>query len=170
MPSQMIVYLSLGSNIEDRVLYLQSAREKLEENIFIHILAVSSIYETEPWPRDKMHKDQSWFLNQVIKIETSLSAEELLIFTQSVENQLGRIRSEHWAARTIDIDILLYGDNVIESSNLQIPHPYMKERRFVLLPLLEIESDIKDPITGILYEDILKKCDDEHKVGMFQSN
>lgn len=170
MNNQLIVYLSLGSNIEDRVLYLKSAREKLEENTFIHVLGVSSIYETEPWTRDKMHKNQTWFLNQVIKIETSLSAQELLTFTQSLENQLGRIRSEHWGARTIDIDILLYGDKVIESSNLHIPHPFINTRKFVLIPLLEIEPDIKNPISNTFYADILKKCNDEHKVGMFQSN
>jgi 2-amino-4-hydroxy-6-hydroxymethyldihydropteridine diphosphokinase len=171
--SKIIVYLSLGSNIGDRMAYLAMAEEKLQKNPKIEILKKSSIYETEPWPlidisngseHPKLEKGQMWFLNQVIKIQTDLSPQELLSLTKTIETDMGRIAKHHWGPREIDIDILLYGEEIIESPELTVPHRHMNDRQFVLVPLLEIEPDIKDPASGKSFKSILKKIKDKHKV------
>jgi len=159
----IIAYLSLGSNIEDRVQYLSSAIKKLKNNSDITILKQSRIYETEPWPK----KDQTWFLNQVVKVETSLSPSELLDVIQKIEIKLGRKSKNDLADRTIDIDILLYGNKIIDLPELRIPHKYMNDRQFVLIPLVEIEPGLKDPLSGGKYELILKNIKDNHTVKVY---
>ncbi len=161
-----IVYLSLGSNIEDRVRYLSSAVDSLKNNPYITVLKQSKIYETEPWPK----KDQTWFLNQVIKIETSLNPQELLDVTQNIEKGMGRESKGDLSDRTIDIDILLFDNEIIDLPNLQIPHRHMNDRQFVLIPLIEIEPELKDPITSKKYELILKNIKVEHKVRQYLSS
>lgn len=158
---QSIVYLSLGSNIGDREEYLSSAIQNLKSNSNITIINQSKIYETEPWPNKD---DQDWFLNQVIKIKTTLDPMELLGITQNIEKQMGRESKGDLSDRTIDIDILLFGDEVINLSDLQIPHKHMDDRQFVLIPLIELDSNLKDPIGGEKYENILKKITDKHTV------
>lgn len=159
--SKNIVYLSLGSNIEDRVVYLSSAIDILENNPNIILLKKSKIYETEPWPNKK---DQNWFLNQVIKIVTSLDSIELLELCKKIESELGRTSKDDLKPRTIDIDILLYNDEIVDLPELQIPHVHMNDRQFVLMPLVEIEPVLIDPISGEKYEIILKKIKNQHKV------
>jgi 2-amino-4-hydroxy-6-hydroxymethyldihydropteridine diphosphokinase len=170
---KIIVYLSLGSNTGDRVAYLAKAEEKLQKNSIVKIIKKSSIYETEPWPlidisngdeHPKAEKGQMWFLNQVIKVQTDLNPQELLSLTQDIEKEIGRTSKHHWGPREIDIDILLYGNEVIESPELTIPHRHMNDRQFVLVPLLEIEPDIKDPVSGKGFKSILKNIKDKHKV------
>ncbi len=160
------VYLSLGSNMGDRMAHLSSAKEKLMNHPKINISEESKIYETEPWPQNHPEKEegQLWFLNSVIKVKTGLNPDELLLFIQSVESDLGRTEKGHWGSREIDIDILLYGQEVIESDHLTIPHRHMTDRHFVLVPLVELSPELKDPVSGKAYKTILQSLSDKHKV------
>jgi len=170
---KVIAYLSLGSNIGDRMAYLADAEKRLSINPNIKILCKSKIYETQPWPLHKTklgeghpekEEGQKWFLNQVIKITTSLKPQQLLNLIEKIESDIGRTSKHHWGPREIDIDILLYDNEVIESDCLIIPHRHLNDRQFALVPLLEIEPDIKDPLSGKTYKSILKKIKDQHKV------
>ncbi|WP_338752576.1 2-amino-4-hydroxy-6-hydroxymethyldihydropteridine diphosphokinase [Bacillus sp. FJAT-52991] len=143
-------YLSLGTNLGDRIENLQAALTSLRNEEHITIERLSSIYETDPVG----YTEQASFLNMAIKIRTSLSAEELLEKCLSIESQLGRIREIKWGPRTIDLDILLYNQDNIESEKLIVPHPRMHERAFVLIPLLEIDSTICFPGTRMTLEEL----------------
>ncbi|HYK16616.1 MAG TPA: 2-amino-4-hydroxy-6-hydroxymethyldihydropteridine diphosphokinase [Bryobacteraceae bacterium] len=137
------VYLSLGSNIGEREAYLRQAVEQLEA-AEVHVLRRSSVFETEP----QDVKDQGWFLNAVIEAETELFPLQLLGRTQRIEQELGRRPQKRGGPRTIDIDLLLYGNVVIRTPQLEIPHPRMTIRRFVLEPLAQIAPDLRLPVTG----------------------
>jgi len=168
------VYLSLGSNVEDRMEYLSSAEEMLSANSDIEILKSSKVYETEPWPLHEVSDERGkhphaeagkkWFLNQVLKIQTSLSPVKLLDEVQKIEKELGRTNKNDWSDREIDIDILLYDQDTLDSPNLEIPHRHMNDREFVLIPLLEIAPKLVDPMSGELYSDILREIKSSHKV------
>jgi 2-amino-4-hydroxy-6-hydroxymethyldihydropteridine diphosphokinase len=145
------VYLSLGTNIGDREVFLQEAVQLLSQKEKMHIEAVSSIYETDPVG----FTEQPPFLNIVLKAKTSFSALEMLGVCMEIENELGRKREIRWGPRTIDLDILLYNHDNIKSENLIIPHPRMKERAFVLIPLAEIDATIEIPDTGMPLEQYL---------------
>lgn len=134
-----LVYLSLGSNIGDRAANLQAAIQYLRESETV--IAVSGFYEAEPV---ELH-DQSWFLNCVIALETQRSPAELLRRALSIEQQMGRVRLRDKGPRTIDIDIVLFDDAVVDDQGLKIPHPAMHRRRFVLAPLAEIAPDARHP-------------------------
>lgn len=138
-----IVYLALGSNVGDRRGNLHAALDGLSKPD-LHLLQPSSIYETEPMGL----REQAWFLNMAARFETSLFPLQLLHRTQRVERELGRRRTVRNGPRTIDIDILFYGDSVIRSQELTVPHPRLPERRFVLEPLAEIAPALRDPATG----------------------
>ena len=146
-------FLSLGSNIEDRLEYLSKAIDKIAEIQGCNILNKSRVYETEPWG----YENQEAFLNLCISIETSLSPYELLESLQTIELELDRVRKIHWGPRTIDIDILLFDDIICEDDKLTIPHPRMRERAFVLIPLYDIEKNLI--IDGIKLEDLINKID-----------
>lgn len=135
-----IAYLSLGSNIGDRENHLRDAISRLAEPG--RVLAVSSFYETEPVE----FADQAWFLNCAVKLETSRTPAQLLAEILDIEQQLGRQRIQKKGPRTIDIDILLFGDIVVDTRDLTIPHPAMAARRFVLEPLAEIAPEAQHPI------------------------
>ncbi|MDR7080325.1 2-amino-4-hydroxy-6-hydroxymethyldihydropteridine diphosphokinase [Neobacillus niacini] len=134
-------FISLGSNIENRYDYLSEAIEKLSNHSSIQLVNNSSVYETDPVG----YEDQDLFLNMVIEIMTSFSAHELLDYCLRVESDLGRKREIHWGPRTIDLDILLYNQENIETEKLVIPHPRMLEREFVMIPLSEIRPDLIIP-------------------------
>jgi 2-amino-4-hydroxy-6-hydroxymethyldihydropteridine diphosphokinase len=136
------VYLSLGSNVGDRLGALQAAMARLEAPDF-RVRRVSSIYETEPVDL----RDQPWFLNLVLEAETELFPKQLLARIRRVELELGRKRLRKKGPRSIDIDILLYGETVIESAELVIPHPRLTERRFVLEPLAELAPQLRHPVS-----------------------
>jgi len=138
---QNTVYIGLGSNIEDRSKYLSQAIADLILHSEITLVNFSSIYETEPIG----YIDQNSFLNMVIKVKTSLKPLDLLRVTQEVEYKNGRKRDIKWGPRTLDLDILLYNQENIETEKLIVPHPRMQERAFVLIPLIEIDKDIKIP-------------------------
>jgi len=133
------VYLSLGSNLGDRSANLRAAIERLGEAGTIR--AVSGFYETEPVE----FRDQPWFLNCVVALETSDSPEALLQRALAIEQEMGRLRMKDKGPRSIDIDILLFGDRVVEERGLKIPHPAMHQRRFVLEPLVEIAPEALHP-------------------------
>lgn len=140
-----IVYLSLGSNIGDRVGYIQQATSLLSANENINIVATSSFYETEPWGMES----ENWFVNAVIQITTSFSPEELLDECQRIETQLGRIRnSQGYSDRTIDIDIIFYDKLIMNNDRLTIPHKHFHKRVFMLVPMLEIAEDFVHPFFG----------------------
>ena len=146
-------FLSLGSNMGDRVEYLSKAIDKIAQIQGCNILNKSRVYETEPWG----YENQEAFLNLCISIETSLSPYELLESLQTIELELDRVRKIHWGPRTIDIDILLFDDIICEDDKLTIPHPRMSERAFVLIPLYDIEKNLI--IDGIKLEDLINKID-----------
>ena len=144
------VYLSLGSNIGNREKNLQDAVDRLS-SANLRVLRISSVYETEPMDR----RDQPWFLNLVAEAETSLYPLQLLQRTQRVEMDLGRKRLAAKGPRTIDIDILLYGNSVIHSAPLEVPHPRLSERRFVLEPLAELAPDLRHPLSRRMVRGVL---------------
>jgi 2-amino-4-hydroxy-6-hydroxymethyldihydropteridine diphosphokinase len=127
-------YVALGSNIGNRETYLQQAIDALNHYPGIEVMACSSIYETEPVG----YLEQAPFLNMVIALVTRLPAQQLLKVMLEIEQQLGRTRDVRWGPRTIDLDMLLYGREQMESPELIIPHPRMYERAFVLIPLAEV--------------------------------
>ena len=137
--SEVTAYLGLGSNLGDREENLRKALSLLGESV--EIIALSSVYQTEPWG----YAEQPSFLNLVCGFRTSLSPPELLALVQEVERRLGRVRSIRYGPRTIDVDILLYGDRIVDTPDLQIPHPRIPERAFVLAPFAEIAPDIEHP-------------------------
>ena len=136
------VYLSLGSNIGDRGANLRSALDRLTA-AGVLVRRVSPIYETEPVD----FANQRWFLNLAVEAETDLFPLQLLARTERIERELGRVRGVPKGPRTIDIDILLYGNAVIHSETLAVPHPRMAERRFVLVPLADLAAGLRHPVT-----------------------
>jgi 2-amino-4-hydroxy-6-hydroxymethyldihydropteridine diphosphokinase len=141
----MLAYLSLGSNVGDRKMRLREAEDQL--GAVGQIVAVSSYYETEPVE----FTEQPWFLNCALALETAQSADQLMASILGIEEKMGRRRVQtnrprKKGPRIIDIDILLFGDLVVNSSELTIPHPAMQERRFVLQPLAEVAADVCHPV------------------------
>ena len=145
------VYLSLGSNIGDREHNLREAIQRLNQS-GIKVLRVSPVYETEPVD----YTDQRWFLNVVVEAGTDLFPAQLLAQTMKVERSLGRIRTKPKGPRTIDIDILLYESAIVKTAKLEIPHPRMHERRFVLGPLSDLAPDLRHPRLGKSVVELLK--------------
>jgi 2-amino-4-hydroxy-6-hydroxymethyldihydropteridine diphosphokinase len=136
-------YLSLGTNLGDRAAQLRGAIERLNAD-GIRVVRESSIYETEPLG----FEEQPWFLNMAVEVETDLTAERLLEQTQQIEKDMGRKRFAVKGPRIIDIDILFFGNAVIQTLALEIPHPGMAHRRFVLEPLAEIAPELRHPVLG----------------------
>ena len=145
------VYLSLGSNTGDRETNLRSAINKLGD--LGDVTAVSSLFETEPVE----FTDQPWFLNCVVAMATDLPPEALLAKLLAIEQQLGRQRTRPKGPRLIDIDILLFGDSVVRRPGLEIPHPAMQTRRFVLEPLAEIAPAVRHPILQRTARELLEQ-------------
>jgi 2-amino-4-hydroxy-6-hydroxymethyldihydropteridine diphosphokinase len=153
------VYLLIGGNMGERVANLAAARNRINIDCGI-ITATSSIYETEAWG----YKEQPAFLNQALAIETTLKAEDLLVAILKIEMALGRKREIPLGPRIIDIDIIYFNDQIIDSNNLTIPHPSMAERKFVLTPLTEIAPAYMHPILLKTNELLLKECGDSSVV------
>lgn len=151
-----LVYLSLGSNKGDRVGFIQQANSLLNGFESINVVQSSSLYETEPWGVDS----ENWFVNAVIQVRTSLSPKLLLAQCQKVETLLGRNREleGHYGDRNIDIDILFYDNLIMNEEDLVIPHKYMHERAFTLVPMLELAPEMVHPILkksmNVLYEEL----------------
>lgn len=137
----MIVHIGIGSNLGERVANCLKAIDLLREKGLI-IKKLSSFYETKPWG----FAEQPYFINAAIEAETSLLPDELLAVLKNIEKGMGRIDNIQWGPRIIDLDILFYGDEVVETESLNIPHPLLQERAFVLIPLEEICPDKIHPI------------------------
>lgn len=161
--SGIVAYLLLGTNLGDREAYLASARTSLE-NAHNHITGASSVYETEAWGTE----GQPAYLNQVVALRTDLLPSELLKHTASIELQLGRIRRERWASRTIDIDILYYGSEIISQPELEIPHPRLHLRNFTLHPLAEIAPEFVHPVLGKTNLQLLAESPDSLQVTVWK--
>lgn len=159
-----IAYLSIGSNIGDRLETFQRAIQLLDMNDKIRLEDLSSIYETDPVG----YTDQACFLNAVIKITTSLKPEELLRTCLFIESELGRKREIRWGPRTLDLDILLYNQENIETESLIVPHPRMQERAFVIIPLMELDPNIKLPNVNAALDDILNQIPDKEGVRLWK--
>ncbi len=157
------VYIQLGSNLGDREGYLKQSQVMLIDEIGL-IIKKSSIYESSPWGVE----NQGSFLNQVLLLETDVKPFDLLDIILNIEKEMGRVRIEKWGERIIDIDILFYNDEIIETNNLCIPHPYISKRRFVLSPLDEIAKNYIHPILQKTINKLLSQCLDEEKVSVYE--
>lgn len=157
--------LIIGGNIGDRVLFLERSRELLTKLIGKEILA-SSIFETEAWGGNSVGA----YLNQVLLFDTIFSAEKVLQKIHLVENHLERKRQVKWGDRTMDIDILYFGNSVINTDTLAIPHPYISERRFVLVPLVEVMPDFIHPVYKVSHEALLNTCTDTLEVKIYKKS
>ena len=154
------VYLLIGGNLGDRFDFLKKARQGIENKIG-KLVEVSSIYETAPWG---FEAEQN-FLNQVILAQTDLSPQEVLRFCLGIEDELGREReSEQYESRTMDIDILFFNDEIIETKDLTVPHPKLHQRRFTLEPLAEIAPRFMHPVFNKTLQELLHLCEDQSQV------
>ncbi len=157
--TEKTVYLSLGSNVGDRADNLRRAIAALE-GAGVRVRQVSSIYETEPVDL----REQPWFLNCVVEAETKLPAAELLKKLRQLETLLGSKKAVPKGPRLIDLDIVLYGDESIDTPELQVPHPRMHLRRFVLVPLAEIAPELRHPAWDASAEGLLERTPDKSAV------
>ena len=149
-------YLLIGGNMGDRLANLENARAAIQEQVG-NILSNSSIYETAAWGME----NQAAFLNQALLIDTPFEAIELLENLLKIEKAMGRIRNQPLGPRTIDLDIIFFNDQILDTENLTIPHPHMQKRNFVLTPLNEIVPDYIHPIFKKSINQLLKGCTDQ---------
>jgi 2-amino-4-hydroxy-6-hydroxymethyldihydropteridine diphosphokinase len=154
----VIAYIGIGSNMGDKTANCQSAVEGLAEAG--RIISVSSFYYTEPVG----YKEQEDFINAVASLETNRSPSDLLAICNAIEDRLGRRRTVRWGPRTVDLDILLYGDLVMSRPELVIPHPLMAMRRFVLAPLVEIAPEVMHPVLNKTMFELLCALQNSHTV------
>ncbi len=157
------LYLLLGGNLGNRPMYLQQARESLAARLGV-LTRSSSIYETAAWG----NTEQPAFLNQVLEFKTVLAPEQVLQEINSIEQELGRVRLEHWGSRVIDIDILFYEDLVLQTQRLTVPHPQLHNRRFTLQPLAELAPAFEHPVLGKSIAELLEICPDALEVKVYQ--
>jgi 2-amino-4-hydroxy-6-hydroxymethyldihydropteridine diphosphokinase len=152
-------YILLGTNMGNKMAHMQMAIEQMNmQNIFL--LQQSSIYKTAAWG----NTNQDDFYNQVIAVETELSAEILLQTLLEIETKMGRTRNQKWEARIIDLDILYFNNEIIDTENLKVPHPYLHVRNFTLIPLTEIAANYIHPIFNKTNAELLANCSDGSEV------
>lgn len=152
-------YLLLGSNLGDSKKYISDAIMNIIERIGPST-GLSSLYQTASWGK----ADQPDFINQVVRVRTKLNPQQLLQNILVIEKRLGRQRLEKWGSRTIDIDLLFYGDQIIQEENLVVPHPFLHQRRFTLMPLVELNPGLIHPVLNLTVEQLCDKLDDNLSV------
>jgi len=158
-----VIHLLLGSNIGNRLKQLETARTQVESKIG-KISKKSKVYETQPWGEN----EQDEFLNQALEVETKLKPKKVLEKIAEIEKLMEREETYKWGPREIDIDILMYEDEMICEMDLTIPHPFLHERRFTLIPLSEIAPDLYHPIMGASILDLLLDCEDTLEVNEYK--
>ncbi len=159
------VFVLLGSNLGDRELLVNQACKMIEERCG-KIVAKSRLYESEPWG----FKAEHWFLNQVVKVETSLLPDALMLVLLDIEKELGRDRSmphEGYVSRPMDLDILYFGNEIIDTQMVIAPHPRLHQRRFTLLPLCDVAPDFVHPVMRKTNLQLLDECQDAGKVNIY---
>jgi 2-amino-4-hydroxy-6-hydroxymethyldihydropteridine diphosphokinase len=154
------IFIGLGSNLGDRAAYLHRALSELSELHQTTVKKLSSVYETEPVGV----KDQPKFLNMVAELDSMLRPDDLVRELKEIEHRVGRTLREHWGPREIDLDLLYYGGEMLNETALQVPHPEISNRRFVLVPLKEIAAEFQDPLRHLSVEDLLQRCSDTSSV------
>jgi 2-amino-4-hydroxy-6-hydroxymethyldihydropteridine diphosphokinase len=158
------VYLALGSNVGEHEENLREAIRSLGD-VGVRVKRVSSLYETEPVD----YLEQEWFLNAALEAQTELDATELLRALRAIEAQMGSKKAFAKGPRLIDLDILLYGDEIIDTPELQVPHPRMLDRRFVLVPLVEIAPNLRHPNWPATANEMLRRTTDRSEVRLHSS-
>lgn len=154
------VFIGIGSNVGDRLENLSWAAKRLLASPKVELIKGSSVYETEPVGME----EQPWFLNSVLWIKTEMAPMELLMRLLEIEREMGRVREVRFGPRPIDLDILVFGRLIVRDEALEIPHPRMHQRRFVLEPLAEIAPQLVHPAIGVTVVDLLARLDDSKKV------
>lgn len=160
------VYLLLGSNQGDRAALLAEACDRIGA-LCGSVTAMSRLYESEPWGFEA----ETWFVNQALELTTGINPHRLLLMLLDIERELGRRRSADamgYASRPIDIDMLYYDDLVVDTANLVLPHPRIRERRFALLPMCDVAPDFVHPLSGLTQRELLERCQDNSKVLLLQ--
>ena len=166
MTRNVRAFIGLGTNVGDRQGFMDQAVDAVDEMQGLSVIHRASLYETEPVGP----VDQPWFLNTVVEVEASLDPHDLLHRLKRIERDLGRRQRQRWGPREIDLDLLLYGDSIIQTSELVVPHPELPRRRFVLVPLAELVPDVVHPELGRSVERLLRECADEKGVRPFPTN
>jgi 2-amino-4-hydroxy-6-hydroxymethyldihydropteridine diphosphokinase len=146
-------YIGVGSNLGDKFQHCQEAISKIGDIPSCCVKGQSSFFKTEPVGVE----DQDWFVNAVVSVSVGIPAQDLMQNLLAIETGMGRKREKKWDARPIDLDILLYGSEILKEENLIVPHPLMHERRFVLAPLVELAPHLKHPVTGETMKKLLDK-------------
>ena len=160
----MRVFIQLGSNLGNRQNAIFLSQQFVLQQIG-YVVNESAIYETEPWMMDS----DEWFLNQVIEVETNLEPHSLLLKLKDFEQTQGRkAETVKYQPRVIDMDILFYGNRIINSSDLVVPHPFLHERKFVLIPMNEINPDFIHPIFNKSIKELLTECNDSYQVSLYK--
>jgi 2-amino-4-hydroxy-6-hydroxymethyldihydropteridine diphosphokinase len=162
----VIAFIGVGSNLDDPAARCRESLCYLSQASGIKVLRRSSLYRTEPVGFEK----QDWFINAVALIRTALPPHELLKAVQEIEDKMGRLRGTKWGPRVIDLDILLYGQEVVEDDDLVIPHPELHKRRFILEPLCEIASYAIHPVFGVSVRGLMERLDDNSRVYLYSAN
>lgn len=166
-----LAFIGIGSNLGDRVEYCRQAIQKIAALPKTDLIQESPLYETEPIVLPHQQKEKEpWFINAVVQIETTLEAKELLKHLQEIENQLGRLRTDRWAPRIIDLDLLFFDSVVSSDPSLTLPHPEIAKRRFVLQPLADIAPDWEHPLLKKTVHHLLKELEDQSQVKVCSAN
>ena len=155
--NEVTVYIGIGSNLGDRRMNCDRAVELVGDLPHSRLTSCSQWYLTRPWGVE----GQDWYVNGAVSLETTLGPERLLNKLLSIEQDMGRIRKERWGARIIDLDILLYGRGVVDADALKIPHPLMHQRRFVLVPMVDLAPELIHPLLHLSMEELLRQCPEE---------
>ncbi len=155
-----IAYIGIGSNLGDKIAHCEKAIAEILNFDDHRLLAKSSFFKTQPVG----YTAQDWFVNGVIKLESDLEPHDLFRALKDIESRLGRTETFQWGPREIDLDLLLYDDRIIQTEDLQIPHPRMQERQFVLIPLAEIDPDLIHPVLKKSVQKLLKEIKEDQGV------